>query len=175
MTHYQRLEKLLNDKPYLVADAVTREVALVNQTFAFELRVSEKQPFPTRFMLYAREALEGFARLVGTEDREFSLPEIAKIEGVSYGLAYQHVVKMRLFKPSVKPFCGSGKGESCEGRFSYADAFAAGAIGALRRQGFPPKVLRKVQPIFCGSSQKTTKQTTRRRHAERLQPVLTGD
>ena len=156
MTHYQRLEKILNDKPYLVADAVTHEVALVNQTLAFAIQVSEKQPFPTLFMLCAREALRGFTRLVGTDDREFSLREIAKIEGVSYNLSYQHVMRMGIFKPSVKPFNGSGKGALCEGRFSYADAFAAGAIGALRRQGFAPKVLRKIQPLFCERSKKRT-------------------
>ena len=156
MSEYERLKKLLDQKPFLVADAKTGEVALVTQKSAFGLMVSEDGPFPTKFIANIGAALTGFAKLAGKEDREFGLREIAKIAGVSYHLCYFHIVKQRLFLPSIRPFTGSGKGKDSEGRFSWADAFTAGTVGCLRRAGFHKDVLKKVQPLFCKSTKKRT-------------------
>jgi hypothetical protein len=71
--------------------------------------------------------------------------------GMEYHLAYHHV-RQGVLVPSVRDANGSGTGDT-EARFSWADAFAAGIIGSLRRLGLKTDVLRQVQPLFTETKQ----------------------
>jgi hypothetical protein len=151
MTDYKRIKKLLERKPFLVADAVTGEVGLTDQKTAFQL-LTKADPFPSHAILNVGGGLEKFSQVpaIGKDNREFGMREIAKMAGMSYNLFYHYMVK-EVIVPSVRPVSGhSGRGE-VEARFSWSDAWVAGIIGALRRSGLKMKVLRKVQPLFSNS------------------------
>ena len=149
MTQYEELKSKLTDKPYLVADVVTQKVRLVNQTTAFDL-MAKSGSFPTHAIVNLRGALEGFAKLngVGKVDREFSLREVAGAAGMSYHNFYITYYKSGIVTPSVRDFGGSGQGEQCEAKFNWRDAFVAGTVGTLRRQGLSMDVLKKVPKLF---------------------------
>ena len=57
--------------------------------------------------------------------------------------------------PSIRSTNGSGTGES-EARFSWADAFVAGADGSMLRIGLKREILAEVQPLFCKQQKKQT-------------------
>lgn len=156
MTDYERLRKQLKATPYVVADGATGEVKLVGRADALRL-MTEAGPFPSQLIMDAGHALEQFSRLdgVGKTDREFGLREIAQIFGMSYNMTYHHVVKRRVFLPSIRPANGSGTGD-CEARFSWSDGFVAGIAGSLRRHGLKSVVLRQIQPLFTTSTKKRT-------------------
>jgi len=117
--------------------------------------MTEAGPFPTRAIVDLGAALEGFARLdkVGKGDREFTLGEVAKVAGMGYHLAY-HYVQRGVFVPSVRLFGGSGRGDG-EARFSWRDAFLAGVVGCLRRQGVKMELLRQVPALFSSEKKRT--------------------
>ncbi len=153
MTEYEKLSKLLEPKPYVMADGATGKVRLTDQAAAFR-SLCERGEFPSVVTLNAGEALKRFARLRGadTSRREFTLRDIAAIMGLSYLSAWQWVDK-GVITPSVRPATGKGRGE-VEARFSWTDAFVAGIIGSLRRHGLGLDVLRKVQPLFTKSTKR---------------------
>ncbi|MBU4271352.1 MAG: hypothetical protein KKE86_15510 [Planctomycetes bacterium] len=157
MSDYERIREKLRGKPFLIADA-DGSVRLANEASTLRA-MHERGEFPSALILNVGEALRRFARLRGVEqeDHDFTLRDISLILGVSYLVAWQYVDK-KIIEPSIRPFGGSGSGD-VEGRFSWADAFAAGAIGTLRRYGFGSDVLRKIQPMFC----EPRKRATRRR------------
>jgi len=155
MTDYERLKKRLAETAYLAANAVTGEVSLLSDGDAAQLMMQAGR-FPVHVIMHLRGGLETFSRIkvseypekrIGKGDREFKLSEIAKIMGTPYITAYSFCQK-GLLRPSVREFGGSGTGEECEARFSWQDAFVAGVIGALRRQGLNTDVLRKVPALF---------------------------
>lgn len=169
MTDYERLKKRLAATPCLVADAEVKakasppRIELMSRQDAERIKEREG-PFPMHAIIDLAAALEGFAKLygVGKKDREFSLPQIAKIAGISYHLAYKYMVD-EIFEASIQRFQGSGKGESVEARFSWADAFIAGAIGCLRRNGIPAKALKEARLLLSETEiNETEKQTARK-------------
>ena len=158
-TDYERIKNQLRDRPFLIVDGITGRVRLANQASA--LRKMNEGDFPAAVILNASAALKRFARFrgVGEADHQFSLRDVATIAGIGYVRMWQHVAD-GILTPSIRPFGGRGTGDSCEGLFSWGDAFVAGAIGCLRRQGVRGTVLRKIQPLFCG--EKSKKRTTRK-------------
>ncbi len=162
MTHYETLKKRLAATPYLVADAVSGDVKLVDSATAFRL-MTEAGPFPTNAIADLAKALEGFAQLdgVGKSDREFGLREIAKIAGMTYHLAY-HYVSREVLVPSIRSAGGSGRGD-VEALFSWQDAFVAGAVGTLRRHGINKlETLAKVRTLFDQSTTPKKNRTARK-------------
>ena len=85
------------------------------------------------------------------------MKETGTIAGVSYSQSYNWLLEDVLV-PSVQPRGGTGKGRDLT--FSFVDAYVAGLIGSLRRQGVPLNMLRKIQPLFLKPVKK--KRTTRR-------------
>lgn len=136
-------------------------IFLADQGTVFRRLADAVRPYAV-FKLGA--VLEAAAARFGTEDRDFGLKELAAFAGMSYDLMYYYTVKRRVLVPSVRDFGGSGKGEGCEGRFSWLDAFTAGAVSTIRRAGLGMKVLRRVQPLFA---QVTDEQTDRELAASR--------
>ncbi len=156
MSDYEKLKDRLRITSYLVADAQSGRVELVGQVQAFEI-MAEQGPFPIEAIIDARKALEHFSRLenVGKKDREFTLREIGKIAGMNYPLAYNYFQR-GIFTPSARPFRGKGRGEDHEGRFSWSDAFIAGIVGSLRRNGLRPGILTKV-PALLDEKKRTSR------------------
>jgi hypothetical protein len=149
MSEYDELKSKLTATPYVVADVLKKTVRLVDEPTAFKL-LTEKADFPTHAIVNLRGALEGFAKLkgVGKSDREFRLKDVAQIAGMSYHNFYITYFQGGIVTPSIRDFGGSGQGETCEAVFSWRDAFTAGVVGTLRRQGLPIDVLRKVPALF---------------------------
>ncbi|MBN1851802.1 MAG: hypothetical protein JW829_03730 [Pirellulales bacterium] len=161
MSDYKDLRNRLESTPCLVADLQSGQVELANQAKA-SIAMATQGPFPTKIVINVGQALETFSRLqnIGKDDREFTLREISEIAGMSYHLAYYYV-KQGIFVPSVRKFRGKGRGAAHEGRFSWSDAFVAGVVGSLRRQGLRSEVLAKVPPLF-GKQVKKKKRTRRK-------------
>ena len=156
MTDYERIKRKLSKTPYLIADGSSGEVRLVTEAAALKALISGDK-FPSACIMNAQEALKKFVKLDGVGiDGEFGLREIAKIAGMLYVTAYLWTGK-GVFVPSVHPFIGrQGRGE-CEARFSWADAFVAGVVGSLRRNGIGPEMLKKVRPLFTETKTKKRK------------------
>jgi hypothetical protein len=156
MTHYEKLKKHLAETPYIVGDADTGDVRLVDEPTARRY-FARGGPFRRRVMLNLEEVLERFAELpaIGKEDKAFALKDIAEMAGMEYMLAYTYY-KRGIFNPSVRPFGGSGKGATSEARFSWGDAFVAGTVGSLWRHRIPIAGLAKVRGLL-----EETKQTDR--------------
>ena len=144
MPDIDTLKSRLKVTPYLVADGASGEVALVSESRAFRM-MYESGMFPTQTITNAGQALTNFTRLTGETDRHFTLSEIKTIAGVPYSQAYNWLME-GVLEPSVRPRCGSGKGRDVI--FNFADAYTAGLLGSLRRQGLPLDILRKIQPLF---------------------------
>ena len=153
---YELLKSRLRQTRYIVADGSTAEVALVNEGRVFRL-MNKSGPFPSQVIVDAAKALQNFVRLTGDTDREFTLQEIATVAGVPYSQAYNWLME-GVIVPSVRGRNGSGRGKDI--LFSWQDAYVAGLLGSLRRQGVGLDVLRKVSQIFVKSPKK--KRATRK-------------
>jgi hypothetical protein len=158
MSDYGRLKKRLANKPYLVASALSGDVELVTEAEALRL-MADSDPFPTDLIMNLAGALEGFARKVGKDDRQFALKHIAGFAGLKYIVAYDYVQR-GIFNPSIRQFGGPGQGE-VEARFSWADGFIAGLIGSLRRHRLPMSSFENVWTLF----------TENERAAQQLEPA----
>jgi hypothetical protein len=156
-SHYERIKKLLAATPYLVADTVTKEVGLHDNVDGFR-RIYENELFPSAAIMELATGLERFANLpvIGKDDREFGIREIAGFAGMNYHLMY-HYLDQKVLIPSIRPASGSGRGEG-EAKFSWADGFSAGVVGSLRRMGLKLKMLAKVQPLFTEPKKQTAQQ-----------------
>ncbi len=156
MTDYQRIKQTLKKKPFIIADGSSGEVRLVTEAEALKA-LMEGGEFPSACILNAFEALKRFSKLrdVG-EEGKFSLKDISKIAGMGYVNCYQWY-EQGVFVPSVKPFRGKGRGKEHEAIFSWADAFVAGLVGSLRRNGLRPGVLKKVRQLFTETKTKKRK------------------
>jgi hypothetical protein len=156
MTDYEKIRRKLEKKPYLVADAKTGEVLLADEKTVFRL-MTEADAFPSQAILNLKAGIEKFSALpvIGKEDREFGMKQMAAFAGMSYDLFY-HYLARRTILPSIREASQSGRGD-VEARFSWADAFCAGIIGSLRRLGLKKEIIAKVQPLFT----ETKKQTDR--------------
>jgi hypothetical protein len=147
MTDYQRVTDLLTATPYLIVDAESGTAELAaTPTFA--------QGRPRVVMHWPHGAHE-FAKIVGTADREFILPEIGKIAGVAHHVVYHWMAEAGILKPSVRETTGQGRGK--EALFSWADAFVAGVLGALRRQGVGLETLGQVSKLFHTELKRTAR------------------
>ena len=155
-SEYTQLKKRLRSTPFLVADGNMGEVRLVNEADSLRL-MSESGLFHSQVIMNAGRALENFTQLTGRRDRSFSLRDIAAITGSPYHMVHRWLDE-KVVVASIRPAGGSGKGK--EPLFSWADAFAAGICGSLRRQGVGLDVLRKVSQIFAKSPKK--KRATRK-------------
>lgn len=147
MSHYQRLKKQLEAKPFLVTEVLSGYVKLIDKKTMMKLK-ADSGPFSTRSIMDLGKGIDDFARLtgVGKKDREFTLREISKIAGVSYHAAYFYTQE-ELFSPSIRDFGGRGQGDLM-GIFDWSDAFVAGIVGSLRRQGLKVDALRQVGPLL---------------------------
>lgn len=151
---YEKLSRRLNTTPYLVANVVTKDVELIPEADAIRLLVAgDGAPFPRRFLVNLKAALDGFSALpsVGSDDRTFGLAEVALIMGCGYHLTYNLSKTQGIFRPTIRDFRDSTTGPM-EVQFSYLDAFIAGCIGCLHRAGFCADVLRKIQPLLSGQA-----------------------
>ena len=159
MNDYKRLQLQLRDRPYLIADGASGRVWLANEASTLRAMLGGGE-FPSAVILNAGEALKRFVRTtgLGKDSCEFGLKDIVAIAGLSYMVMYQYIDK-GVFAPSIRNFGGPGRGKGIA-RFSYADAFCAGIIGALRRHGLRLDVLKNVQPLF---TEKPRKRTARQR------------
>jgi len=158
MTDFQSLQSRLKSKPYLVADGTAGEVSLVNQTRAFRL-MNESGVFTSLVIMDAYQALQNFAKLTGEANREYTLKEIKTIAGVAYSQSFNWLME-GVIVPSIRGRSGSGRGNYV--LFSWADAYAAGVIGNLRRQGVRLELLKKIQPLLAEKKTKNKKRTTRK-------------
>lgn len=97
-------------------------------------------------------AADRFCRTFRDRNKEFGVGEIAGIAGVSFRLAtkWANTGVIRANHPGT-----FGPGNAA--RYSYEDCFAAGCLGALRRQGVKAKVLAKAFRILTVDA-KTMKQ-----------------
>jgi hypothetical protein len=155
MTEYERLRRRLASTPFVVA-TLDGEVRLVTEPSAFKL-LAMAGPFPKELIMNLAKALEGYARQVGKEDRTFSMREIAAMAGMKKITAYFHY-RRGVFTPSVRPFSGPGRGDEYEGKFSWADGFVAGLVGAMWRNRLPEVALAKVQPLLTETTNEQTGQ-----------------
>jgi len=156
MSEYLELRKRLESKPYLMTDVLSGDVRLISEGEALRLMMDSDPIQQTRATTNARSGLEGFANLVGKDDRPFSLKEVAEVAGMSYHLAYNYVQR-GIFTPSVRPFDGSGLQGEKEGRFSWRDCYVAGIVGSFRRLGVKPDLLAKIPPLFSETKRKRTR------------------
>ena len=156
---FERIKEMVQQSPYLVADTKTGDVRLVDEPTAFRT-MRQEEPFPNHAVLRLDRGIDKFAALdvIGREDREFSLREVAGIAGMTYHNCYQFMAK-RILVPSIRPADGSGTGQS-EAIFSWSDAWSAGIVGTLRRLGLKPDLMRKVQPLFTTETKRTAQQLT---------------
>jgi hypothetical protein len=146
MGQFHQLKKLLDETPYLVADALSGSLFLGDQGSVFD-RLTDASRTHVIYNLGA--GLERAGKRLGTTDRDFGLKELAAFAGMSYQLAYHYVVTRKVIVPSVRGFGGSGQGDNCEGRFAWLDAYSAELVGILRRAGLGMKTLKKVQPLLA--------------------------
>ena len=153
MSDYERLKALISERPYLVADAVTGRVKLATQAQALREMIYSGE-FPSAVIAHIGRSLERFVRLRGVgKDRTFGLRDIATIAGMDYQLTWYYVHN-GVIRPSIQPPGGRGNGKENRAVFSWGDAFCAGIVGSLRRQGLGLDVLRKVQPLLFGEETK---------------------
>ena len=154
MTDYEMLCDKLRGKPYLIADGATGKVRLAKQQAVFQA-MAEGGEFPSAVIMNIGDGLKRFARLrgVGEGDHHFTLTDIAAIAGMSYHLTY-HYVSEGVLTPSIRSAAGGGRGD-VEARFSWTDAFCAGIVGSLRRNGLRLAVIAKVQPLLSDTKKRT--------------------
>lgn len=145
-SHYKRLTKLLAAKPFLIADGEAAEARLVTEKAAHAaITAANNKLFHAQAVLHVGNTLPRFAKLVGEDDREFDLEEMAKIAGVTNRIL-QNWMMDDIVPATVRPAAGPGRGKGA--KFSWADAFMVGILGALRRQGIGLDTLKKVRFLF---------------------------
>jgi hypothetical protein len=154
MSEYETIKRLLRRTPFLVANPATGQVTLRTRTDALRI-MADNGPFPSYAIIDLASGVKHFVATTdgGEIDREFGLNEIAACAGMTYHNFYRYV-RRGVFAPSIRPFGGSGTGE-VEGKFSWADAFAAGVVGSLQRLGLKPGLLSKVQPLLIHPKKQT--------------------
>ncbi|MBL8830290.1 MAG: hypothetical protein JNM18_25155 [Planctomycetaceae bacterium] len=125
----KRLKEKLKRTPFLVVDVSNGTLALVERNKAASI-ISER-PAGTYMMDLLRGA-ENFQSLNGSEDRLFSVGDLAVIGGQQLA-TINDWLRGGYIQCSVRPSAGSGRGR--ERKASFEDAFVCGTIGALRRAG----------------------------------------
>lgn len=156
MSHYVRLKKSVRHTSHLIIDGATDEVRLVDEETTFHM-MNETGLFRSQVVMNASRALENFAQLSGKDDRNFTLREITAMTGQPYSQVYGWLLE-KVIWPSVRPPSGSGRGK--ESLFSWGDAFAAGVVGSLRRNGVGLPLLKQVQPLFNKTKKRTARKLT---------------
>jgi|GEM_PF-2515506 len=161
MSTFPKMKALLEKTPYLVADGTRGKVILVSESKCSSI-MSKTNLFSSQIILNAKGALYDFAGLIGDTEREFSLKEVKQIADCPQSQVY-HWIMSDVLKPSIQGRVGAGKGRTIT--FSWSDAFVAGILGSLRRNGCRLEMLAKVQPLFNIKTKTKTlkkKRTTRK-------------
>jgi len=152
MNDFDRLRELLRGQPYLIVDGISGDVRLADRALAFR-KMTETGLFHSQVVMDAAAALRNFAKLTGSTDREFGSRDVAKIAGVAYSQLYGWLME-EVLVPSVQPRQGAGRGKNLT--FSWPDAYVAGLLGSLRRQGVRLELLAQACRLF-GKPTKTKK------------------
>lgn len=138
-TDEDRLWSRLERTPYLIIDCSSAQASLVAEETMLRSMGST-----THFVINAKAGYDNFRKLA-KEQTQFSLTDISKVAGVEYHAAH-FWMREGIITPSIQEAGGSGRGRGPI--FSFADAFAAGIIGSMRRQGIGLDVLKRVAPLF---------------------------
>jgi hypothetical protein len=139
MTDHERIRQMIAERPYLVVNIETVDAQL--------LRADEAIKYFGDKRCYILDVSRGLSEI---EEKilvkeEYTLNEIAMIARVKYQAAYYWVDRDKILSPSLRAQ-GGGKGHHA--LFSYADAYAVGIMGALRRLGAGLHLLKLIQPLF---------------------------
>jgi len=146
VTQYEQLRMLLGETPYLVANPCSGALFFAGEPSVSQHLSKDVGPH-TIFNLAI--GLEKVAEELGRNDREFGLGELATFAGMSYSLMYNFVNVRKVIRPMIRDFGGSGQGDACEARFSWLDAYTSILVGMMRRAGFRPAKLKRVQPLIA--------------------------
>jgi len=142
MNDYRTLRRLFRKTSYLVM-LPDGEASLASEDEVLKTMCEDN----TATIVNLGRALEGFARLVGENDRAFKRPDVAKVLGLDAQMV-SHLEKLGVLSPSVqKPRRGGG--DEFAAKFSWADTFAAGVVGTLRRHGLGYASMKAVQPLLA--------------------------
>lgn len=134
MSEYEMIIAVLRQFPFLMVDR--REVAFISKGETIGCLAKVNGPM----MMHAESACERFSRLEGVgRDGEciFTAEQIATIAGTT-------VAQVEAWEADglLTP--------SAEEHYSFADAFAAGLIGSMRREAIPIPLQRLIQPLVRG-------------------------
>jgi len=152
MSDYERLQDLLRHRPFVTVNMPMGTAEFAAQGKVFKSLLRDNPLDCSTATINAKSALAGFAALrgVGTEDKEFSIDDIAKIAGMERITAHNYVSR-GIFRPSVSGRTGSPGGQGL--RFSWRDGYVAGLVGAFRRIGLVPYLLQQVSDLFYEDNQ----------------------
>lgn len=142
MSQYKFLRDSLTKRPVLALENGHAELVTVKK--AQEKLRKATTTFGTVLLHDAARSLANFADIVGTEDRPFNLTEIGPITG---GTPYSQLnlwVKEGIIIPTVRDSGGVRK----ERLFDWRDAYIAGVVGSLHRQGVRLPALRETAQLF---------------------------
>jgi hypothetical protein len=107
------------------------------------LRPRYRSGFPVLIIVDLRRAMQNFTQLVGSEDRTFSLMQIAQATGMPYQKAWKWLSD-GLIVATIDPAGGHGK----ERVFSFLDGFIACVLVNLRQNGTAMHLLPKVAQLL---------------------------
>ena len=120
----------------LSVNLTTREVELVKRS-DLPKRLARKSPC---VMIDVGRALIGFRRSVGSDTTAtFGLDDVTTFAGLSKDVAYDWL-QFGILRPTVQPAVGGGVPVV----FSWVDAFVAGLLGTLHRNGVRKSVLKAI-------------------------------
>lgn len=143
MSDYEKLKNRLQKTPFLTTDADSDKCALIGSAAATRMKMdSEFAPFPSIVLMNLAECLKAFSVRAGTADRVFTTADLTKIAHQPYS-TIRHWLDEGILVPSIRD------ADHKERLFSYADAFAAGVLGSLRRQGQWLPMMRKVSSLLA--------------------------
>jgi hypothetical protein len=107
--------------------------------------VESTDAFAAGTMMDLDRAAVNFATLAGREDREFLMADIEAVTALPRA-TIENWIGRGLLAPSIR--AGDGGGRNKQRLFSWGDAFAAGALASLRRQGVAIPMLKKVSQLL---------------------------
>lgn len=148
MSDFETITRQLKSKPILLVDSDAGECRLITREQMTRRMMDATDAFEAGILMDLERGASNFAKLAGREDREFVMTDLQAITAMPYATLDGWIAR-GVLTPSIRE--GDGGGRNKERLFSWRDAFAAGALAALRRQCVAIPMLKRVSRLLTST------------------------